>query len=104
MKIIEAAKEWNLKKYEDVILEYLKLINEEIERTKKTISIVINNLGKPQQSGLICTKKQAARLVGNNNTTNIIGLKLCLIIEAYRTVIERHFMQGESETDISCRL
>lgn len=44
MKIIEAAKEWNLKKYEDVILEYLKLINEEIERTKKTISIVTNNL------------------------------------------------------------
>ncbi len=52
------------KKYEDVTLEYIKLINEGIERTKKTISIVINNLGKPQRSDLIYTKKQAARLVG----------------------------------------
>lgn len=64
MKIIEAAKEWNLKKYENVTLKYIKLINEEIERAKKTISVVINNLGKPQQSDLIYTKKQAARLVG----------------------------------------
>jgi len=69
MKIIEAAKEWDLGKYEDVTLEYLKLINEDIERTKKTISTVINNLGKLQQSGLVYTKKQAARLVGVTEET-----------------------------------
>ncbi|GKX65155.1 MerR family transcriptional regulator [Inconstantimicrobium mannanitabidum] len=69
MKIIESVKEWNLIKYEAVTLEYIELISEDIDRTKKTIEIVINNLEKQEESDLMFSKKQAAQLVGVTEET-----------------------------------
>lgn len=67
--MIESVKEWNLIKYEEVALEYRRLISEEIQRTKKTINIVINNLEKKEESDLMYSKKQAAQLVGVTEET-----------------------------------
>lgn len=64
MKIIDAAKMWDLEKYEAAVLDYVKLIDEEINRTKTTIDIVLNNLVEQEEADLIYSKKQAAELIG----------------------------------------
>lgn len=69
MKIIESAKEWDLAKYEKLTLQYLKIINDDIKRTKSIINMVNNYFEKENEPDLLYTKRQAAQLVGVTEET-----------------------------------
>lgn len=64
MRLIETAKEWDLKAYETAASEYQKEIREDIERTRKVIETVTNETSFQESSDTQYTKKQAAELVG----------------------------------------
>lgn len=62
-KIIDAAREWNLIRYEAVSKDYLRSINDDIKRAKETINIIASNLNR-EEVNVYYTKKQAAQLIG----------------------------------------
>lgn len=67
LKIIEAAKNWDLTAYEHAAQNYLKEIQEDRERTQKVIGFALAYAkGKEEQDSpeLLYTKKQAAELIG----------------------------------------
>jgi DNA-binding transcriptional MerR regulator len=63
LSIIAAAREWNLKEYEAASLDYLRLINDDIKRTKETIDIIASNLDM-EEADRFYTKKQASQIIG----------------------------------------
>lgn len=64
MKLIMAAKDWDLDAYEIVASEYQKAIQEDIERTRRVIEFAVDATALPTKSETQYTKKQAAKLVG----------------------------------------
>lgn len=67
LKIIEAAKNWDLAAYEAAARNYLKEIQEESEETQKVIRFALayaKGKEEPEPPGVFYTKKQAAELLG----------------------------------------
>lgn len=64
MKLIDAAKEWNLDAYEIAASGYQRAIQEDIERTRRVVEIAVDTTRFWEGSELRYTKKQAAELVG----------------------------------------
>ena len=66
LKLIENAKIWDLEGYFDAAENYIKEIDEDIFRTKKAISTVMNsnNTDEYLNTTALYTKKQAALLAG----------------------------------------
>lgn len=64
MKLIAAAKEWDLVAYETAASEYRRAIREDIERTRKVIGFAVDSTKLQDKSQVQYTKKQAAELVG----------------------------------------
>ncbi len=64
MKLIMAAKDWDLDAYETAASEYQRAIQEDIERTQKVIEFAVDMTKLPVESDVRYTKKQAAELVG----------------------------------------
>jgi len=64
MKLIMAAKDWDLGAYETAALEYQRAIQEDIERTGKVIELAVGAKKLSTESEEKYTKKQAAEMVG----------------------------------------
>ncbi len=69
MRIIEAAKEWDLSEYKYTTSIYLKLIQDEIHRVHTVIELVRSGLMTENASINIYTKKQAADILGITEET-----------------------------------
>lgn len=64
MRLIEAAKVWDIDAYEAAAGAYQNAIQEDIERTKKVIEFAVDATSLHETSDAQYTKKQAAKLVG----------------------------------------
>lgn len=64
MCLIYAAKEWNLKKYEEMVDNYRQAIECDILRTEEAIQIAMKQAGIQIDAELLYSEKQASEMVG----------------------------------------
>ena len=64
MKLIEAARDWDLDRYKSELEEYRCAIRTDIERTSKAIAIATDRDHRSDDSGDLYTKKEAAKILG----------------------------------------
>ena len=77
MSVIDAASRWDLEAYEEAVQRYRQAVTQDIERTKKAISVAVKymeqnrdeialtgEMGAHMQSDEVYSKKHAAEIVG----------------------------------------
>ena len=69
LKVLNASAEWNLAAYERESANYLKAVEEDLERTRKAIAICTGQMGKEEGEEVRYSKRQADAMTGVTSET-----------------------------------